>query len=126
MTASPFQSLGAVIELLELGDQPIFAYPEAASITALLSDGTSERNAVIQGSGLTLRQAVVAWQTVPEEDVKTIRGYASTKEEVTFTEEDGTERPVRVFDFSASKGHANLWTVHARLVETGDPSLEGS
>ena len=120
------QDLGSALDLMPMGDQPLFSYPEHATITALISDGISERNALVQSGSLTLRQKTVTFQAVPYADMVTIRGYASSKNEVAYTDEDGTSRNVIVMDFAAKRGVADVWFVTVRLIETDDPNLLGS
>lgn len=124
MTMDAFQTLGAVA--LIAADHDVFAYPEAGEITPLLSDGTTERNYVLQGSSLSVRQARRSWVVVPEADMRTLRGYASSKMEVTLTEEDGTSRSVVVMDFTAKQRFTGYWDISALLIETADPDTEGS
>jgi len=125
VTVDAFQQLGSVIDLVA-ADHEAFAYPEAAVLTPILSDGASERNFVLQGSGLSARQARRSWVAVPTPDMQTIRGYSSSKDQVTLTEEDGTSRPVIVMDFAATQRFVGYWDVSARLVETADPTSPGS
>lgn len=125
MTDAAFQTLG-VIDQLIARDHEDFAYPESAQITALLSDGQHERNYVLQSSALTVRQARRSWVAVPTDDMHTIRGYASSKQEVLLTEEDGTQRSVIVMDFGATQRFVGFWDISATLIETGDPNSDGS
>lgn len=123
MTAT--QTLGIVDELIAQNHEG-FAYPEAAEITPLLSDGQHERNYVLQSSALTVRQARRSWTMVPTADMHTIRAYASTKEEVPLVEEDGTARSVVVMDFSPTQHFVGYWDISATLIETSDPESDGS
>jgi hypothetical protein len=125
MTDSAYQTLGIVDELIAR-DHAGFAYPEAAQVTPVLSDGTTERNYVLQGSGLSVRQARRSWVLVPTADMHTIRGYASTKDQVLLVEEDGTERAVIVMDFGATQRFVGHWDVSALLLEAADPATPGS
>lgn len=119
------QTLGAV-DNLYAATHEVFAYPEAATITTLLSDGASERNFVLQGSGLQVRQARRSWVVVPTGDMQTIRGYASSKTAITLTEEDETTRSVIVMDFDATQRFVGYWDVEATLIEITDPDAPGS
>jgi hypothetical protein len=125
MTDSATQILG-VVDGLIAQEHAAFAYPEIAQVTPLLSDGLHERNYVLQSSALSVRQARRSWVVVPTADMHTLRGYASTKEEVALVEEDGTTRPVVVMDFDARERFVGYWDISATLVETGDPSGDGS
>lgn len=125
MIAQATQTLGTVIDLLA-ADHAGFAYPEIAQITPLLSDGTTERNYVLQSSALVVRQARRSWVAIPTADMHVIRGYASSKATVTLTEEDGTERSVIVMDFVPTQRWTGYWDVSALLIETSDPDDAGS
>lgn len=125
MTDSAYQQLGIVDQLIA-ADHDGFAYPESAQVTALLSDGVHERNYVLQSSALTVRQARRSWVLVPTADMHTLRGYASTKEEVLLVEEDGTERSVIVMDIAPRQRFVGFWDVSATLIETSDPTSDGS
>lgn len=124
MTAT--QTLGIVDDLIADKAPEAFAYPEAATVTTLLSDDTTERNYVLQGSGLSVRQARRAWVLVPTADMHVIRGYDSGKDQVVYSEEDGTDRLVVVMDFSARERFTGYWDVSVRLIETADPDTPGS
>lgn len=126
MIVAATQTLGIVDELFCDKTPEDFAYPEASQVIALLSDGTTERNYVLQGSGQSVRQARRAWVLVPTGDKNTIRGYASSKSEVLYTEEDGTERNVIVMDYSARERFTGYWDISVRLIETEDPDDAGS
>ena len=125
MNVSAFQILGIVDELMAQ-EHTGFAYPEAAEITPLLSDGAHERNYVLQSSALTVRQARRSWTMVPTADMHTIRGYASTKDEVLYVEEDGSSRSVIVMDFDPRQRYVGFWDISATLIETTDPDDAGS
>lgn len=122
---SPYQTLGTVATLLA---KPYagFAYPEFASVLSLLSDGSAGPFAVLQSSAPPFRRAAVSWQAVVTADVDTLRGYAESKEEVTFVEEDGTSRTVAVLDFGQQLLFVGIWTVSATLVELSDAIPPGS
>ena len=123
MTA--YQTLGVVDQLIAEGHDA-FEYPEAATVVAVLSDGSAERNYVLQGGALTVRQARRSWVVVPTADMHTIRGYASSKAEVLLTEEDDVSRTVIVLDFGAKQRFVGYWDVSALLLETADPTSDGS
>lgn len=122
---SAFQQLGIVDQLIAATHEG-FAYPEAAQVTTVLSDGAHERNYVLQGGSLSVRQAKRSWVVVPEADMHTIRGYASSKDQVTLIEEDGTNRAVIVMDFEATQRFTGYWDITVNLLETTDPDSPGS
>jgi hypothetical protein len=119
---SAYQTLGDVDELIAR-DHEAFAYPEAAVVTPVLSDGTSDLNYVLQSGGLSVRQAKRSWVTVPTADMETLREYSETKAEQVYTEEDGTIRSVIVMDFRATQQFVGYWTVAALLIETVEPAV---
>lgn len=124
--ASATQTLGIVDNLLA-ADHAAFTYPEIAQVTPLLSDGTTERNYVLQGSAVTVRQARRSWVAVPTADMHVIRGYATSKQEVTLVEEDGTERSVIVMDIGQPvQRWTGYWDISCTLIETADPDDAGS
>jgi hypothetical protein len=125
VTVSAFQQLGIVDELIAR-EHTGFAYPEAAQVSPVLSDGTTERNYVLQGGALSIRQARRSWVMVPTADMHTIRGYASTKDQVLLVEEDGTERAVIVMDFVPRQMYVGHWEVTVLLLEAADPDTPGS
>ena len=125
MTDTATQTLG-IVDALIADDHDAFVYPEAAQISPLLSDVIAERNFVLQGSGLSARQAHRSWVVVPTADMQTLRGYSSAKTEVTLTEEDGTTRTVFLMDFDATQRFVGYWDISALLIETADPTSPGS
>lgn len=125
MTDSAYQSLGAAVELLPVG-QTLFVYDEFVTLTGLLGNGSSTRNYVAQESGPMVRKAAVTWEAVDPEDLDALQTYAEDKSEQIFTEEDGTSRPVILLDFKPVRGAGDEWTVSATLVETADPTPPGS
>lgn len=124
MIVSAYQQLGTVDQLISSTFET-FAYPEHGVVTPTLSDGTTERNYVLQSSGLSVRQARRTWLTVPTEKKELIGDLAATKEIVSYTEEDGTVRNVIVMDFAAHQQFAGYWEVSVRLIETSDPVTPG-
>lgn len=93
-------SLGTIDPLL-VEDFDGFDYPQSATRTPLLSDGTSTRNELIQSSGLLLLTAHLTG-TLAAEDIATLRGYYATMDPVTFTDANGNARDVRVFECAVS------------------------
>lgn len=124
MTTSAFQTLGDVDGLIAIGEQhPAFVYPEFAQVTPLLSNGLTERNYVLQSSGQIVRESARSWTNVSTADKEALLGYALSKEQVAYTEEDGTTRTVIVLDFVANERWHDLWEVRARLIETEEPTV---
>lgn len=125
MTDSATQTLGIVDQLIA-ADHDAFLYPEAATVTTILSDGTSDRNFVLQASGLQVRQARRSWVVVPSADKDILRGYSEAKDIVILVEEDGTSRGVIVMDLDAKQRFVGYWDVSATLLEISDPVAPGS
>lgn len=119
------QTLGGVI-LYSTGPRPAFVFPEFAHVAQLISDGTVGSFAVLQSSAPAFRQSARTWTLVEEADAATLRGYAESKDTVTFEEEDGTTRPVVVMDYDQQLDGTDIWTVSALLLEMGDPTPPGS
>lgn len=94
-----------------------FDYPNNAQVVALLGDGTSTYNAVLQQSAWTARQGTLGC-TLETADMLTIRGYYESREVVTFTDWDGTATAVRVLDFTRAFGDPD-WDCTIVLLEAG-------
>jgi hypothetical protein len=117
-------TLGTVIDLPD-AEFSGFDYPNNAQLVPLLSDGASERNAVLQQSGLTMRQATLA-TTLDTADAITLRGYYESREAVDFVDHDGATTSVRLLEFSRSMVTAGLWAVMLTMIEIADPVPLGS
>jgi hypothetical protein len=117
MTAG-FLSLGAVTGTSIMDDQwSGFDYPNNAQVVALLGNGTSTYNAVLQQSALTARQGQLRC-ILETADSLTIRGYYESREAVTFTDWDGTATDCRVLDFARDIKFAGVWDCTITLIES--------
>lgn len=74
-----------------------------------LGTGSSSGDTIIQTGALPLRRANLTGVSYDADDVATIRGYSETKAEVDFTDGDGVDYSVVVFDFSA-KAFTGRWS----------------
>lgn len=116
MTAG-FLSLGTVAGT-SIGDDSFsgFDYPNNAQLVAVLGDGSSTYNAVLQESAATVRQAQLRC-TLETADMLTVRGYFESREAVEFVDWDGTATDVRVLDFTRAPKYAGTWDVTLALIE---------
>jgi hypothetical protein len=97
-----------------------FDLEQSRSRVAILSDGTSVRNEVIQQGSTPYRQATIAF-TCETADAETIRGYYEDATEVTFANYEDESSTVLVFDFARSIVVNGLWSCTATLIELSDP-----
>ncbi len=92
-----------------------FDYPENAEITALLGDGVSTSNALIQQSALTLREGRISGTFTSSTPLGTLRSLYEGKTASTFS--DGTDSvSVLVFDLVIDKVMPSIWNYSCRLV----------
>lgn len=96
-----------------------FDYPEYATITPLIGDGSSTTgNAVVQSSALTLKEATISGTLTNSTDLSDLRGYYQSKGEALFTDDASNTTVVRVFDLRISRVFINVWNYSCRLVES--------
>ena len=119
-----FLSIGAIASGNIMDDQFTgFDYPNNAQLVALLGDGTSTYNVVLQQSALTARQAAVSCVLLTA-DALVLQGYYESRETVTFTDSLGDATDVRLLDLSRSFRGTGLWSCSFTIVES-DAAVEG-
>ncbi len=119
-------SLGAIDPLL-VETFAGFDRGETAVATLLLGDGVSSEDEVLQQGSHALGRAQLTGVLAEAADVNTLRGYAYTKNEVTFTDSNGNATGVRVLDL-AIEDFGEWWTFSCTLRADAATSfaLEGS
>lgn len=97
-----------------------FDRPQTATLVGLLSNGTSIRDAVLQQGETPFLQAQLTGVLTEAAHLAAMRAYYLSKEPVTFTDGNGNQTDVRVFEFR----HTDLtdwWTFQATLIESDVP-----
>ena len=101
-------------------------YPSFGNVVAILSDGSSTGNEVLQSAAVPRMRATLAGKMYSYADVQAMHAYNASKETVTFIEADeavsdgGEYRSVNVLDFSvdrSSPGNDLFWTYSLTLIE---------
>lgn len=97
-------------------------YPSFGSLVAILSDGSTARNEVLQSGALPRLRATLSGQMLSAADVAAVRTYNASKETVAFLEEEDNSSAdssmnVCVLDFQVSRVTPWLWTYTLTLVE---------
>lgn len=112
----PFSITGVGSLLVDDDGYDGFDRPPFATMTSILSNGTSSGDQLIQSGSLPRRQAGLTGTSYLSADIATLRGYSDSKEVVTFTDGDGDTFDVVVMEFSA-KAHTGCWDWTMLLVE---------
>lgn len=99
-----------------------FDYPETAQVVRLLGDGVDVGNAVVQQSAIPFREATISGTLTSSTDVGNLRTYYAGKTVQTFTDNDGTNYSVEIFDLVVSLIYPSVWTYSCRLVEVSPPT----
>ncbi len=114
-------SLGAATDLWD-DDCSGFTYPPHKQVVPLLGDGTGTTgNSVLQEGAKGYREADLSFTANSATQKNLVRGYEESSETITFTDEDGSTRDVRVLTFDASGGPLDEWHVTVRLQELSEP-----
>lgn len=95
-------------------------YPSFATTHRRLDDGTggSVANEIVQSPlSVPARRAIVSGNFIDRTDLTTVRGYSKTKEQVTFTDDNGEGIVCVVLEFSAVQVWPGYWTFDMELLE---------
>jgi len=100
-------------------------YPSFGNLVAILSDGSSTGNEVLQSAALPRMRTTITGKLFDYDDVLALHAYNASKETTTFTETDeavsdeGESRSVNVLDFTADRSAPTpwMWTYSLVLVE---------
>jgi len=119
--------MAAVVSIGEVNVIPqVFVdwrYPKFGSVVAVLSDGSSVDNEVLQSSAVPRLQAVFSGWIETAGDLATLRGYDATKEIITVVDTDDENRDAVILTFRFDRLQPELWLVSMTLLDFG---LSGS
>jgi hypothetical protein len=103
-----------------------FAYPAHKRVVQLLGDGTAAGNSVLMSGSLGYREAKVSFTAPDSEQRDLVRGWEETSETLTFIDNRGATRDVRVLAYEAALLFGDVWRVSITLQELTAPIPPGS
>jgi hypothetical protein len=111
--------LGDIADL-PFKDYSGFDLPQTATLVLLLSDGTSDRNQVLQQGAQPFPQAAISGYVEDYATILQLREYHRTKEELAFEDNTLLEfRTVRVFECTAPQIWPGAWQYSIILIDVG-------
>lgn len=96
-------------------------YRQTAQRVAILSDGTSARNEVLQQGALPALEWRVTGFLESSSDVATLRGYYASHDSVEWIDPTTSDDlNVRVFELALRQVGASVWSFDATLLESDE------
>ena len=92
-----------------------WSYPQFGTLVRILSDGTTVDNEVLQAGATPHLRAQLSGMLESDADFDTLTGYAASKEEVAWTDDDD-HRTVIVLHFSGRRLFPDIWTCELQLM----------
>jgi len=102
-------------------------YPQFGSVVAVLHDGASVDNEVLQSGSVLRQRAVITGHTIEVGDVTVLSGYNASKEMVDFEDDELLDsRTVVVTDFRVDRSIPFLFQYTIELIDMSDMAGSGS